>query len=109
VLLLNTLLTVEPGKANAHKGRGWEQFTDACIETLASEKQNVVFLLWGKPAQLKAKLIKDPSKHCIIYSSHPSPLGANAKNMPFFGSKCFSQCNTYLKANGLDEIEWSLA
>ncbi|KAH9259605.1 uracil-DNA glycosylase [Batrachochytrium salamandrivorans] len=108
VLLLNTLLTVEPSTPNAHKGKGWETFTDACIIKLTSERSNLVFFFWGKPAQEKAKLVKNASKHLIINSSHPSPLGANAKHLPFFGSKCFSKCNEYLKANALEEIDWNL-
>jgi len=107
VLLLNALLTVEPGTPMAHKGRGWEKFTDNCIAALSKEKKNIVFMLWGKPAQEKGKIV-DRSKHFVITSSHPSPLGASQTAEPFLGSKCFSRCNDYLKKNGLGEINWDV-
>lgn len=106
VLLLNALLTVEPSKPLAHQKRGWEQLTDACIAKLAKEREHIVFILWGKPAQEKGKVI-NRSKHLVITSSHPSPLGATKTAEPFIGSKCFSRCNEYLKKHGIQEIDWS--
>jgi uracil-DNA glycosylase len=107
VLLLNAVLTVEQGVANAHKKRGWEIFTDAVIRHINREKKGVVFLLWGKPAQKKAAGITR-SKHHVITSSHPSPLGATKTDEPFIGSKCFSRANEYLKAEGKECIEWQV-
>ena len=104
VLLLNTVLTVEKGKANAHQGRGWEQFTDRVIELVSKECEHVVFVLWGAYAQKKASLI-DANKHLIIQDSHPSPLSAYRG---FWGSKPFSRVNDYLEAHGKVPIEWQL-
>ena len=105
VLLLNAVLTVEEGKANAHKNRGWETFTDKIIETVNNECENVVFILWGAYAQKKAKFI-DHSKHLIIKDPHPSPLSAYRG---FWGSKPFSKSNEYLKRQGKKMIDWQLA
>ncbi|MEY4287489.1 MAG: hypothetical protein RL511_1578 [Bacteroidota bacterium] len=102
VLLLNTVLTVEEGKPDSHKNWGWEQFTDAVIDKIASEKKNVVFILWGAKAQAKAAQI-DPSKHLILKSVHPSPLAAHRG---FFGSKPFSKTNAFLRLIGEREIQW---
>lgn len=102
VLLLNATLTVRKGEAGSHQGKGWEEFTDAVIKTISDQKEHVVFILWGAYAQKKEPLI-DSSKHMIIKSPHPSPFSADRG---FFGSKPFSKTNEYLKANGLDEIEW---
>ena len=102
VLLLNTVLTVRQGEAHSHRGIGWETFTDEIIATVSRELEHVVFILWGKPAQQKMKLI-DTSKHYIIKSPHPSPLSANRG---FFGSKPYSQANDYLTANGISPINW---
>jgi len=104
VLLLNAVLTVEEGRANAHKNRGWEQFTDKIIKIVNEECKNVVFVLWGSYAQKKAKLI-DASKHLIIQDPHPSPLSAYRG---FFGSKPFSKINSYLEAHKQETIDWQL-
>lgn len=104
VLLLNAVLTVEDGKAAAHQGRGWEQFTDRIVHILNEEKEHVVFILWGSYAQKKAAFV-DRKKHYVIESVHPSPLSAHRG---FFGTKPFSKANTYLKAHGVSEIDWSL-
>lgn len=103
VLLLNTVLTVDAHEANSHRGLGWEKFTDSVIEIVSEELENVVFVLWGKPAQKKETLI-DGSKHLIIKSVHPSPLSAYRG---FFGSKPFSRANEYLQANGRAAVDWS--
>ena len=104
VFLLNTVLTVRKGEANSHREKGWERFTDATIKAISDKKEHVVFILWGRPAQMKEKLI-DTTKHCIIKSPHPSPLSAYRG---FFGSKPFSRANGYLKSYGLEPIEWCL-
>jgi uracil-DNA glycosylase len=104
VLLLNAVLTVEEGKANAHKNRGWERFTDKIIEVVNEKCDNVVFVLWGSYAQKKAKLI-DEAKHLIIQDPHPSPLSAYRG---FWGSKPFSRINSYLKADKREAINWQL-
>lgn len=103
VLLLNTVLTVDAHEANSHRGLGWEKFTDSVIEIVSEELENVVFVLWGKPAQKKETLI-DGSKHLIIKSVHPSPLSAYRG---FFGSKPFSRANEYLQANSRAAVDWS--
>lgn len=106
VLLLNTVLTVQAGKANSHKGQGWEQFTNAIIEHLAKREQPIVFLLWGKPAQSKRILIEQiSSNHIILQSPHPSPLSAHRG---FFGSKLYSKANEALLSLGQQPIEWCL-
>lgn len=104
VFLLNTVLTVRAGEAHSHRGRGWELFTDATIQLLSQLKNNLVFILWGKPARAKATLI-DTSKHHIIVSAHPSPLSAYRG---FFGSRPFSRTNAYLRSAGETEIAWCL-
>lgn len=104
VLLLNTVLTVEAGKAGSHQKRGWELFTDQVIRAVSAQTQPVVFMLWGKPAQTKATLI-DPSRHCIISSAHPSPLSAHRG---FFGSRPFSRANAFLQAQGRVPVDWLL-
>ena len=104
VLLLNAVLTVRESEANSHKGRGWEQFTDAIIKMISDKKEHVVFILWGKPAQLKSKLI-DKTKHLILKAPHPSPLSSYRG---FFGSKPFSQVNDYLSENNIKKINWRL-
>ena len=103
VLLLNSTLTVRENLAGSHQNRGWEIFTDKVIETISSNKANIVFLLWGSYAKNKSKLI-DKNKHLILTSGHPSPLSANRGY--WFGNKHFSKTNTYLKSKGLDEILW---
>ena len=102
VLLLNATLTVAAHRAGSHQGRGWETFTDAVVRALATEREHLVFILWGSYAQRKGAFI-DRSKHCVICSAHPSPLSAYRG---FFGSKPFSKTNAYLKANGIEEIVW---
>ena len=102
VLLLNNVLTVEAHKAGSHRGRGWEEFTEAVIKYLNSEKENLVFILWGRDARSKKKLI-DESKHLILESAHPSPLSAYNG---FFGSKPFSKTNKYLEEHGKEAISW---
>ncbi|MBF7017794.1 uracil-DNA glycosylase [Staphylococcus durrellii] len=102
VLLLNTVLTVRQGEAHSHKEIGWETFTDEVIQTVSQNLSNVVFILWGKPAQQKIKLI-DTSKHFIIKAPHPSPLSAYRG---FFGSKPYSKANDYLKSKGIQPINW---
>jgi uracil-DNA glycosylase len=104
VLLLNTVLTVEDGKAASHHGKGWEQFTDEVIKVLDREKKDLVFILWGSPAQKKEMLLT-PMRHLILKSPHPSPLSAYRG---FFGSKPFTKTNLYLKSKGIKEIDWSL-
>lgn len=104
VLLLNTVLTVEKGRAASHHGKGWENFTDQVIRLVDGLDRSVVFLLWGTPAQKKAELIKS-KKHLILKSPHPSPLSAHRG---FLGNKHFSQTNLHLRKQGLKEIDWSL-
>lgn len=103
VLLLNTVLTVESGRANSHRHRGWEELTDLVIEKLGHRKKPVVFVLWGKPASRKAELISD--RHVIVTSAHPSPLSAYRG---FFGSQPFSTINNCLTKNGGPVIDWQL-
>lgn len=104
VFLLNTVLTVREKEPNSHKKIGWEKFTDEVIKLISKNRENIVFILWGKPAQSKVKLI-DESKHLILTSPHPSPLSSYRG---FFGSKPFSKTNTYLNECGIDEIDWKL-
>jgi uracil-DNA glycosylase len=105
VLLLNTVLTVEQGLAHSHKKIGWEQFTNAVIAQISESFDNLVFILWGGPAQKKEKLI-DSAKHCIIKGVHPSPLSAHRG---FLGCKHFSQTNAYLSSVGKPVIHWQIA
>lgn len=104
VFLLNTVLTVEESKANSHKNIGWEIFTDEVIKILSLKKNKLVFLLWGKNAQDKEKLI-DVNKHLILKSSHPSPLSVYRG---FWGNNHFLKANEFLKKNNLKEIKWNL-
>jgi uracil-DNA glycosylase len=97
VLMLNTVLTVRAHQANSHKGKGWEKFTDAVIQTVNKQESPIVFILWGKPAQMKKKLLNNPN-HLIIEAPHPSPLSSYRG---FFGSKPFSKTNNFLIENGL--------
>ena len=103
VLLLNTSLTVEAGKANSHKSIGWKKLTKEIIDLVATKKEKIVFILWGNFAQKMCKKV-DETKHCIIKSPHPSPLSSYRG---FFGSKPFSKTNEYLEANNLGPIDWS--
>ena len=103
VLLLNTVLTVEEGNANSHKGKGWERLTNRLIESLNELKHPVIFILWGKLAQDKEKLIINPN-HVILKAPHPSPLSAYRG---FFGSKPFSRVNDILIQQGQTPIRWT--
>ena len=104
VFLLNAVLTVEKNSPASHSKMGWENFTDYIIENISEKNENVVFVLWGAYARSKNKLI-DSSKHKIIESAHPSPLSAYRG---FFGSKVFSQINSYLAENGRETINFKL-
>ena len=103
VLLLNSTLTVRAAEAGSHQKKGWETFTDAVIKCISDEKQDVVFLLWGKYAQDKGAVI-NASKHLILKAKHPSPMAANYGG--WFGTKHFSQANEYLVSKGLEPIKW---
>ena len=103
VLLLNATLTVRAHQAGSHQNKGWEEFTDAVIKLLAEKKEHLVFMLWGSYAQRKGAFI-NTQRHLVLKSVHPSPLSANRGG--WFGNHHFSQANTYLKAHGLEEIEW---
>ncbi|WP_127714000.1 uracil-DNA glycosylase [Halobacteriovorax sp. HLS] len=103
VLLLNNVLTVEKANAGSHQKKGWEIFTDKIIKVINEQRSDIVFLLWGAPAQKKAKKV-DSKKHFILTSPHPSPLSSYRG---WFGSKHFSKCNTYLKSKGMPEVDWS--
>jgi uracil-DNA glycosylase len=105
VLMLNTVLTVRSGQANSHRGRGWEEFTDAVIAEISAGPHPVVFILWGNPAKAKRKLI-DVNRHAIVQSAHPSPLSAHHG---FFGSRPFSQVNRALARFGRAPIDWRLS
>ncbi|CAM3630638.1 uracil-DNA glycosylase [Aeromicrobium ponti] len=105
VLLLNTVLTVRKGQAHSHKGKGWELFTDRVIQKLNEREKPVIFILWGKPAQEKGKLIDD-SKHFILTSPHPSPFSARKG---FFGSRPFSKANELLREQGEEPIDWKIS
>lgn len=102
VFLLNTVLTVEKDKANSHKNIGWEIFTDYVIKQINDKLNNVVFILWGRQARDKKRIITNPNNY-IIESAHPSPLSAYNG---FFGSKPFSKTNNYLKSKNKEEIKW---
>ena len=104
VLLLNAVLTVEEGRAGAHQGKGWEGFTDHAIETLAGQRENLVFLLWGSYAQAKGKVI-DARRHRVLRAPHPSPLSAHRG---FLGCGHFSATNQYLTQHGQTPIDWRL-
>lgn len=102
VLLLNNVLTVEAHKAGSHRNQGWEDFTLHCVEYLSEKQPHLVFLLWGRDARSKAKLI-DKKKHLVLESAHPSPLSAYNG---FFGNNHFRQCNDWLESQGLKPIDW---
>ncbi|HXD22901.1 MAG TPA: uracil-DNA glycosylase [Gemmatimonadaceae bacterium] len=103
VLLLNAVLTVERGLAGSHQGKGWEGFTDACVDALNREREHLVFLLWGNYAQAKGKLI-DRQRHLVLRAPHPSPLARGG----FDGCGHFSRANEYLKDHGETPIDWRL-
>jgi uracil-DNA glycosylase len=102
VLLLNATLSVEAGKPGSHQGIGWETFTDAVIRKISEEKENVVFLLWGRYAQAKVGLI-DTERHLVLTAPHPSPFSAHSG---FFGCRHFSKTNDYLVSKGKKPIAW---
>lgn len=104
VLLLNASLTVRAAEPMSHAKIGWHQFTDTAISKLSKEKKHLVFMLWGKFAQEKIKLI-DQSKHLVLVAAHPSPLSAHTG---FFGCRHFSKANQYLMEHGIDPIDWAL-
>ena len=104
ILMLNTVLTVRAHQANSHRGKGWEEFTDAAIRALNKQDRPIVFILWGRPAQMKEKMLNNP-RHLILKSAHPSPLSAHNG---FFGSRPFSQTNKFLQENGLEPIDWQI-
>lgn len=104
VMMLNTVLTVRAHQANSHHDIGWEQFTDAAIRVLNEVDRPIVYMLWGSPAQRKAAMLNNP-KHLILKAPHPSPLSAYRG---FFGCRHFSQANEFLKANGLEPIDWQI-
>ena len=110
VLLLNASLTVRAAEANSHSKQGWLKFTNACIKHINKHKQGVVFLAWGRFAHEVCSVV-DTTKHCVIKTSHPSPLGASKTGKDFtafMGSGCFSLANEYLKAQGEQPVDWSL-
>ena len=102
VLLLNSVLTVRAHQAASHAGHGWEQFTDAVVQAIDRNKQNIVYMLWGSYAQRKGA-IADPEHNCILKAVHPSPLSAYRG---FFGCRHFSLANQYLVAHGIEPIVW---
>ena len=104
VLLLNTVLTVRAHQANSHQGRGWEEFTDSIIRAVNEQDRSIVYLLWGRPAQMKKSMLNNP-KHLILTAPHPSPLSAYRG---FFGCKHFSQTNEFLRKNGVEPIDWQI-
>ena len=104
VFLLNTVLTVRAHQAFSHRGIGWEQFTDAVIQTLNDQDRPIVYLLWGRPAQMKKAMLNNP-KQLVLTAAHPSPLSASRG---FFGCRHFSQTNEFLEKNGLAPIDWQI-
>ena len=104
VLLLNTVLTVEAGLSGSHAGKGWETFTNVIIRYLGNQQEPLVFVMWGRSAQKKEKLIVNPA-HLVLKAAHPSPLSAFHG---FFGSRPYSKINDFLKQNGKAEIDWRL-
>lgn len=104
VLLLNSVLTVEMGKAASHQKRGWEQFTDAIVRLVNAKAEPVVFLLWGAYAQRKGDFV-DGSRHLVLKAAHPSPLSAHNG---FLGCRHFSKANDFLEAKGRGGIDWGL-
>jgi uracil-DNA glycosylase len=104
VLLLNSVLTVEEGRAGAHAGKGWEGFTDHVVDVLNREREGLVFLLWGSYAQAKGKVI-DAARHRVLKAPHPSPLSAHRG---FIGCGHFSATNAYLQRRGHAPVDWSL-
>jgi uracil-DNA glycosylase len=104
VLLLNSVLTVEMGRAASHRERGWERFTDRIVAEVNAKAEPVVFMLWGSYAQKKAVVV-DTSRHLVLKAPHPSPLSAHSG---FFGCRHFSKANAFLESRGLSPIDWTL-
>lgn len=104
MLMLNTVLTVRAHQANSHRGIGWEEFTDAAIRALNEQNRPIVFILWGRPAQMKKSMLGNPN-HLILEAPHPSPLSAYRG---FFGSRPFSKTNNFLKEHGIEPIDWQI-
>jgi uracil-DNA glycosylase len=104
VLLLNAVLTVSPGNAASHAGKGWERFTDRAIRELSERRDGIVFLLWGRYAQQKGRIV-DTTRHHVLTTAHPSPLSAANG---FFGCRHFSRANALLEAGGHERVDWSL-
>ena len=104
MLLLNSVLTVEMGRAASHRDRGWERFTDAVVRAVNAKPEPVVFMLWGSYAQKKAAFV-DASRHLVLKAPHPSPLSAHSG---FFGCRHFSKANAFLESRGLPPIDWAL-
>lgn len=104
VLLLNTVLTVRAHQANSHRNLGWEEFTDAAIHVLNAQDQPIAFILWGRPAQAKKRMLTNPA-HLILEAPHPSPLSARRG---FFGSRPFSQTNAFLESRNIAPIDWQI-
>ena len=108
VLLLNSVMTVQAHEPASHRGRGWEQFTDAIIRLIAAKQDPVVFILWGSYAQKKAAFVESVeqgARHCVLKAPHPSPLSAHNG---FFGCKHFSKANAFLENTGQQPIDWAL-
>ena len=104
VLLLNTVLTVRAHEANSHRGIGWEEFTDAVIRILNQQDRAIVFMLWGRPAQMKKSMLDNP-KHLVLEAPHPSPLSAYRG---FFGCRHFSRANAFLEDHGIAPVDWQI-
>jgi uracil-DNA glycosylase len=104
VLLLNAVLTVSPRSAASHAGKGWERFTDRAIRELSERRDGLVFLLWGRYAQQKGRIV-DTTRHHVLTTAHPSPLSASNG---FFGCRHFSQANALLEAAGREPVDWAL-
>lgn len=104
VLMLNTVLTVRAHQANSHRNLGWEEFTDAAIHVLNGREQPIVYILWGRPARAKKRMLDNPN-HLILEAPHPSPFSADGG---FFGSRPFSQTNAFLESRGLMPIDWQI-
>jgi uracil-DNA glycosylase len=108
VLLLNSALSVEDGRAGAHAGQGWEALTDALIESVSQDERPKVFMLWGAQAQRQAGRAAATGRHAVLQANHPSPLSATRGPMPFVGCGHFGACNRFFRERDLPGIEWSL-
>ncbi|MCL2216108.1 MAG: uracil-DNA glycosylase [Defluviitaleaceae bacterium] len=103
VLLLNNVLTVQAKRSRSHAGKGWEQFTDAVMDILDRRDAPMVFLLWGRDAQTKGRIIANPN-HLILQAAHPSPLAGGR----FFGCRHFSKTNEFLEKHGMEPVNWGM-